>query len=146
MKKVFALLFALSIGLGIISCSSDDDGPAEPQFTIVGTWKVTQVYINNVEFDVNEYCPYKGTFQFVNPSTYVENGFTQVDTNCVANEPIGGTWAKNGNNYTLSLPAGTTSTVLPATFTPIVNTNNISKFELNLSAGGIPTRLIFTKQ
>ncbi|WP_143736318.1 lipocalin-like domain-containing protein [Moheibacter sediminis] len=144
MKKVIFLMLAITMSLGLISCSSDDDNTSnEPQFNIVGTWKVTQIFINGVESDVNNYCSYRGTFQFINPNTFVENGFELVENNCTAKETAAGTWTKSGNSYTI---ANVTSTVLPATFTPITTTSNISKFELNLSAGGIPTRLIFTKQ
>lgn len=146
MKKVFALMFALLMGVSMVSCSSDDDSPAAPQFSILGTWKVSKVYINGVEQNVDDFCSYKGTFQFVSPNTYVENGFEVVGENCVAKDPIGGTWAKSGNTYTLTLPSGTNSTVLPLNFTPVTNSNNINQFELNLSAGGIPTKLVFAKQ
>ncbi len=145
MKKLFAMLFVLTMGFGLISCSSDDDNGGGPQFTIHGTWKVTQVFINGVEHDVNDYCPYKGSFQFISGGTYVENGYELVETNCLSSEPIGGTWTKSGNNYTLTLNGGVASSVLPSTFTPITNTDDINKFELNLSAGGIPTKLVFRK-
>lgn len=147
MKKVFALMFAFVMGLGMISCSSDDDSSSNtPQFTIVGTWKVTQVFINGVEHNVDDYCPYKGTFQFITGGTYVENGFELDGTTCVAADVLGGTYVKSGNNYTLTINGGSTSSVLPTTFSPITNTTTINKFELNLSAGGIPTKLVFTKQ
>lgn len=143
MKKVIFLMLAMTMSLGLISCSSDDDGGGnQPQFNIAGTWKVTQVFVNGVEQNVNDFCVYRGTFQFINPGTFVENGYELVDdTDCTALETAAGTWVKNGNSYTLS---NVTSTVLPTTFTPITNTENINKFELNLS-GGIPARLVFTK-
>lgn len=146
MKKVFAMMLALTMGLGMVSCSSDDDGGSGPVFTIHGTWKVTQVFINGVEHDVNDYCPYRGSFQFVSGGTYVENGYELDGTDCLALDPIGGTWVKNGNTYTLTLNAGAVSSVLPNSFSPITNSSNINTFELSLSAGGIPTKLVFTKQ
>lgn len=147
MKNVFALMLAMFVGLGMVSCSSDDDNGSTPQFTMVGTWKVTQVFINGVEHNVDDYCPYKGTFQFVTGGTYVENGFELNNTNdCVAKETVGGTWAKSGNTYTLTLTGNASSTVLPNSFSPITTSGVINKFELNLSAGGIPTKLVFTKQ
>jgi len=147
MKKVFAMMLAMTIGFGMVSCNSDDDdGVNTPQFTIHGIWKVTQIFINGVEHNVNDYCPYKGSFQFISGGTYVENGFELVESNCIASDPVGGTWTKNGNTYTLTLNAGATSSVLPNSFSPIVDSQNINMFELNLSAGGIPTRLVFTKQ
>lgn len=146
MKKLFALLLITSFSFMSFSCSSDDDSPSGPQFTIVGTWKVTQIYINGVQGNVNDYCPYKGNFEFVDGGTYVEKGYELVGTDCNAKPTLGGTWIKSGNNYTLTLNGTATSTVLPSTFTPITNSENVNKFELNLSAGGIPTRLIFTKQ
>ena len=144
MKKVIFLMLAMTMSLGLMSCSSDDDNSSnEPQFTIVGTWKVTQLFINGVEGNVADYCSYRGTFQFINPGTFVENGYELDGTNCMAMETAAGNWVKSGNSYTIS---NVTSTVLPATFTPITTTTNINKFELNLSAGGIPTKLVFTKQ
>lgn len=144
MKKVIFLMLAMTMSLGMISCSSDDDtGNNEPQFSIVGTWKVSQIFINGVESDVDNYCSYRGTFQFINPSTFVENGFELIDEVCTAKETAAGTWTKSGNSYTIT---NVTSTVLPATFTPVTTSSNINKFELNLSAGGIPTKLVFTKQ
>lgn len=144
MKKVIFLMLAMTMSLGFISCSSDDDNSSnEPQFTIAGIWKVSQIFINGVEGNVADYCSYRGTFQFINPGTFVENGFELVDTTCTPIETVAGAWVKTGNSYTIS---NVTSTVLPATFTPITSTTNINKFELNLSAGGIPTKLVFTKQ
>lgn len=143
MKKVIFLMLAMTMSLGLMSCSSDDDSGNEPQFSIVGTWKVTQIFINGVESDVDDYCSYRGTFQFINPSTFVENGFELVDDVCTAKETAAGTWTKTGNSYTI---ANVTSTVLPATFTPVTNSSNINQFELNLTAGGIPTKLVLTKQ
>ena len=145
MKKVFAILFALTLGFGMISCSSDDDAGG-PEFTIHGTWKVTKLLINGVEHDVQDYCPYRGTFQFISGGTYVENGYELLEENCVASDPVGGTWQKQGNTYTLTLNGGAVSSVLPNSFSPIIDTNNINEFELSLSAGGIPTRLTFSKQ
>ncbi len=146
MKKVFALLFALSIGLGMISCSSDDDSSSTPQFTIVGTWKVTQAYFNGIEQNVADVCIYKGTAQFINGGTYVENKFDLNDADvCVQGDAIGGTWAKSGNNYTLTFNSGQTSNLLNNTFTTVLNSDNINKFEVVSTAGGT-TRLIFTKQ
>lgn len=143
MKKVIFLMLAMTMSLGLMSCSSDDDSGNEPQFSIVGTWKVTQIFINGVESDVDDYCSYRGTFQFINPSTFVENGFELVDDVCTAKETAAGIWTKTGNSYTI---ANVTSTVLPATFTPVTNSSNINQFELNLTAGGIPTKLVLTKQ
>jgi len=148
MKKNFYLIIALVFSLGLISCSSDDDSPTVtgPQFTIVGTWKVTNIFINGIEHNVNDYCPYKGLFQFINGGTYVENPYTQNGINCISTDAIGGTWSNLGNTYTISLTNNVSSSVLPTTFHPITDEINLNKFELNLTAGGIPTKLIFTKQ
>lgn len=142
------MMFAFMMAFGMFSCNSDDDGKAnnEPQFTIVGTWKVTRIFINDVEHNVSDYCPYNGKFQFINGGTYVENPYKLDGANCVSAEAVGGTWTKNANLYTITLNGNATSSVLPTTFSPIVDASNINKFELNLSAGGIPTRLVFTKQ
>lgn len=148
MKKVIFLMLAMSMSLGLMSCSSDDDSSNEPQFTIQGVWKVSQYFANNVEQDIDDYCAFKGSFQFVAPNVFVENGFEVVEgtTNCVAKTAISGTWVKNNNSYTLTFASGVASTVFPNTFTTITNSSNLNKFEITYTEFGQPRRLVFTKQ
>lgn len=147
MKKVIFLMLAMSMSLGLMSCSSDDDSSNEPQFKIDGIWKVTQYFANNIEQDVDDFCAFKGNFQFVPGGTFVENGYEveEETLNCIAKTAVGGTWVKNNNSYTITLNAGAVSTVLPNTFTPVINSNNINRFEITYTEFGQPRRIVFTK-
>lgn len=71
MKKVLALLFALTIGFGLNSCSSDDDGGV-PAYTVVGKWKITSYTINGETF---EDCVNKGIRQFKNDGVYLQDDY-----------------------------------------------------------------------
>lgn len=146
MKKVIFLMLALTMGLGVISCSSDDDSGNQPQFNIVGTWKVTAQYINNTQQDISDVCAFKGNVKFISGGTYTEDVWMEDDTTaCHLEETIGGTWVKSGNSYTVNITTEGGESILPATFTPTIG-ENISQFEISASSLGTTTRLVFTKQ
>lgn len=147
MKKIHYLIFVLVTVFGTISCSSDDDSSSnQPQFSIVGTWKVTQQIINGVQQDVEAMCSFKGNVKFVNGGTYVEDIYNLNSENaCVLSETIGGTWEKHGDSYSLNIVEGGELSILPSTFTPTTDVNNLNKFEISHTALGTTTRLVFTK-
>lgn len=147
MKKIHYLIFALIIAISTISCSSDDDSPNnEPQFSIVGTWKVTQQFINGVQQDIEPICNFKGNVKFVNGGTYVEDIYALNSSNsCVLSETIGGTWEKHGDSYKINVSEGGDLSILPLNFTPTTDSDNFNKFEISHTALGTTTRLVFTK-
>lgn len=146
MKKVFAILFALTLGFGMISCSSDDDAGG-PEFTIHGTWKVTGKFINDVSQDISGECIYKGNVKFISGGTFVEDVWTEEqNVACHLDETIGGNWTKSGNNYTVTITTQGGTSILPNTFTTITESGVINKFEIKETSLGTTTRLVFTKQ
>lgn len=140
-------MLAITLSLGMISCSSDDEGSDQPQFNIVGTWKVTAQYINNTPQDISDICIFKGNVKFINGGTFTEDIWMESDVmDCHLHETIGGTWAKNGNSYTVNITTQGVESILPSTFTPTINNDNITQFEISETSLGTTTRLVFTKQ
>lgn len=147
MKKVIFLMLAMTMSLGLISCSSDDDNSNVPEFTIVGTWKVTAQYINNTQQDISSICAFKGNVKFISGGTYTEDVWEEEQgVPCHLEETIGGTWVKNGNNYNITISTVGGQSILPGTITPITENGVINKFEITGSSLGTTTRLVFTKQ
>lgn len=102
MKKVFLVMLGLALGLGMMSCSSDDD--SGPMYSIVGKWKITQYTINGDPF---EECSLNGIRQFKNDGVYLQDDY-ELDENgeCKSTEdsPLIGTYQWNGNNLKTILP------------------------------------------
>ena len=146
MKKVFAMMLALTLGLGMVSCSSDDDGN-QPQFSIIGTWKVTEKYVDGNIQDISDDCIYNGTIKFINGGTYVEDVFEETEEQpCSLVETIGGTWSKSGNNYTLNITTQGYESMMPTTFTAVVDGNDLNHFEISETSLGTTTTIVFSKQ
>ncbi|MBA5628303.1 hypothetical protein [Moheibacter lacus] len=107
MKKVFAMLFALSLGLGMLSCSSDDDGGDGPNYSVVGRWEITNYTVNGT---VVEECSNNGTRQFRTDGSYLQDEFIE-DENGVCtetlNSPVIGSYTKSGDNLNVTI-SGTT--------------------------------------
>jgi len=147
MKKVFALMLISFLGFGLVSCNSDDDGNNEPEFSIVGTWKVTEKYINNEIQDISGECVYNGNIKFINGGTYVEDIYMETDdVPCSLVETIGGTWSKSGNNYTLHITTQGYESMMPETFTAEVEGTDFNHFEISETSLGTTTTLVFTRQ
>lgn len=147
MKNVFALMLAMFVGLGMVSCSSDDDNGSTPQFTMVGTWKVTGKFINDTPQDISNDCVYKGNVKFISGGTYVEDVWTEEENvACHLDETIGGNWTKSGNNYTVNITTQGATSILPNSFTAILENGVINKFEIKETSLGTTTRLVFSKQ
>lgn len=146
MKKLLGLLLVIGFGLGFIGCSSDDDGPNEPEFSIVGTWKVTGKLINGVTQDISGVCEYKGNVKFVSGGIFVEDVWGETtDHPCHLMETIGGTWEKNGDSYKVIVTTEGFESILPETFTPEVQSGNLNQFRISATSLGTTTTLIFTK-
>lgn len=147
MKKVFALTLVSFLGFGLFSCNSDDDSNPEAQFSIVGTWKVTEKYINGNIQDISEECVYNGGIKFINGGTYVEDVYMETDeVPCTLVETIGGTWSKSGNNYTLNITTQGYESMMPETFIAEIDGTDYSHFEISETSLGTTTTLVFTRQ
>lgn len=71
MRKVLALIFAVTIGFGLNSCSSDDD-VSFPEYSVVGKWKIQQYTVNGVDLEL---CENQGIRQFKNDGVYLQDDF-----------------------------------------------------------------------
>lgn len=146
MKKILSLLLLSFFVFNFTSCKSDDDGPNEPPFSIVGTWKVTGKLINDVSQDISGVCEYKGNVKFVSGGIFVEDVWGETtDHPCHLVETIGGTWEKNGESYKVIVTTEGFESILPETFTPEVQSGNQSQFRISATSLGTTTTLIFTK-
>lgn len=95
MKKVFAFVVLVSFGLGLISCSSDDDSVDGPNYTVVGKWSITSYTINGVS---QEDCTTNGVRQFKTDGTYLQDEYlidpeTEECTETIES-PLIGTYTK----------------------------------------------------
>lgn len=103
MKKVFAMLFAATLGLGMISCSSDDDSSSGPNYTVVGRWDITSYTVNGT---IVEECSNNGIRQFRTDGSYLQDEFIE-DENGVCTEtvdsPLIGTYTKSGDNLNVTV-------------------------------------------
>lgn len=103
MKKVLALLFAITIGFGLNSCSSDDDAGI-PEYSVVGKWKVEEYRVNGVEI---EQCENRGVRQFKNDGVYLQDDYeidpeTEVCTE-TENSPLIGEYTSTVDKLSTSL-------------------------------------------
>lgn len=147
MKKLLGIFILIGFTFGFIGCNSDDDGPAEPQFNIVGTWKVSGKLINDVPQDISEDCVYKGNMKFVSGGIYVEDVWNELDGQpCELIETIGGNWVQNLQSYKITITTTGGLSILPQTFTPEIENNNFNRFKISATSLGTTTSLIFTRQ
>lgn len=102
MKKVIFLMLAMTMSLGFISCSSDDDNN-EPNYSVVGRWEVTSYTVNGVAI---EECELNGVRQFRTDGSYLQDEFEEDENgNCTetVDSPAIGTYSKSGNNLTTTV-------------------------------------------
>lgn len=107
MKNVFALMFAFVMGLGMISCSSDDDNGSGPNYSVVGKWEITNYTVGGTPV---EDCSIEGMRQFKPDGTLIQEHFEENESGvCVESEnsPLIGTYTKSGDNLSTTI-AGTT--------------------------------------
>ena len=110
----FLILPLLVLGLFATSCSSDDDSNDNVD-TIVGTWKVTDVWQNGVSvyalLQMVAPCPLENKYILANDySMKVETFETVGETNeCTPGETQNGNWSKEGSTYFVSFEGQTTN-------------------------------------
>lgn len=103
MKKVFAILFALTLGFGLISCSSDDDNGGGPNYSVVGKWIISNYTVGGTSV---EDCITEGIRQFKPDGTLIQEHFEENEAGvCVEteNSPLIGTYTKSGNNLSTTI-------------------------------------------
>jgi len=115
MKKII-LLLAVSISIGMTSCNSDDDGaasvdmiPVPSEDKLIGSWKLTKEFENDVELTLEE-CKLENIFtvtddlkyrRTVNVPDSTENG------SCELVSTVTGTWKNLGNDiYKFNFDSG----------------------------------------
>lgn len=103
MKKVFAVLLILTVGLGITSCSSDDDSDG-PNYSVVGKWNITSYTIDGQE---REDCAMNGVRQFKTDGSYLQDEYEEnADTGVceeIEDSPLIGTYTKSGDDIQITV-------------------------------------------
>lgn len=146
MKKILSLLLLSFFVFNFTSCKSDDDGPNEQPFSIVGSWKISGKLINGVSQDISTECVYNGRMSFINGGIYTEDIYAEDSENpCHLAEIIGGNWQNTGNNYTITVSTPGVNSVLPASFTIETESGNYSEFRISATSLGTTTTLVFSK-
>ncbi len=146
MKNLFGFILLFTLTFGLTACSSDDDGPIEPEFSIVGNWKVSAKMINNVQQDITDECAFKGNVKFVNGGIFVEDVWMETDeTPCHLEGTLGGNWEKAGNSYQISISTEGMESILPLVFTPEVTDGNFNQFSISATSLGTTTTLVFSR-
>lgn len=103
-KFVFLTLFLL--GLALNSCKSDDDTSQTPNVDlIVGTWKITDVWVGGESVYVlillSNPCPLQSKFIFDNDFSVMVETVVEDETtgSCIPGEVQQGSWSKEGTTY-----------------------------------------------
>lgn len=103
MKKVFAMMLALTVGFGVVSCSSDDDSPSGPNYSVVGKWEITHYTVGGTAVDE---CSNNGIRQFKPDGTLIQEEFLEDESgNCIESEnsPLIGTYTKSGDDLSTTV-------------------------------------------
>ncbi|MBW7870034.1 MAG: lipocalin family protein [Flavobacteriia bacterium] len=105
----FLILPLFLIGIFGVSCSSDDDsGQGENVDLIVGTWKITDVWMGGQSvyalIQMTNPCPLQTKFIFENDFSVRVETFVAADSGdgCVPDEVQNGNWSKEGSTYYVS--------------------------------------------
>lgn len=100
MKKLMLFIGVFIAAILFNSCSNNDDGNG-PQSTdkIVGTWRLSALYIENINQQVNE-CEKKMTIEVFDNGTYIEKDYeyNELLTECMLYDQVNGTWESLGNS------------------------------------------------
>ncbi|MFA7616668.1 MAG: lipocalin family protein [Moheibacter sp.] len=105
----FFILPLILIGMFGVSCSSDDDsGQGDNVDLIVGTWKITDVWMGGQSvyalIQMTNPCPLQNKFIFENNFSARIETFVSDENggDCVADEVQNGNWSKEGSTYYVS--------------------------------------------
>lgn len=104
MKKLLVLISILIVAISLKSCSSSDSDEIQYEGNIIGKWRLSQLFINNVDQQISE-CEKKMTIEVFENGTYIENDYlyNETDTECLLFDVVNGTWESLGNsNYKMS--------------------------------------------
>lgn len=103
MKKVF--FYVLVTAAVFIGCS-DDDTNNNTLTQLVGTWKSVSGTLNGVEQSLDE-CAIQSTMTFTANGGYAASVYSINDVGDGCDHyTTNGSWANSGNNFTLTVPAG----------------------------------------
>lgn len=99
-RKLLWIPFAIAIST---SCTEDIPDCPSRMCIIAGSWKLTQVFVENAE-DQGDFSNYRLTLSMPSPTTATTAGFSRVYRSGTTEE---GTWSLENNNTVLRLlPAG----------------------------------------
>ena len=104
MKKLLVFISILIVAISLKSCSSSDSDEIQYEGDIIGKWRLSQLFIDNVDLQISE-CEKKMTLEVFQNGTYIETDYLYDDTNteCLLYDVFNGTWESLGNsNYTMS--------------------------------------------
>jgi len=114
MKKLMFFIGILITAISFISCSSDNnDNPNIDN--IIGKWRMSQLFVNSIDQELNE-CEKKMTIEVFENGSYTEKDFeyNETLTECMQFDLVNGTWEYLGNSmYKMS---GLNTPALKVTF------------------------------
>lgn len=89
---------ALIMAISFNSCSDDNDDNQNSE-KIVGIWRLSQLYINNIDQQINE-CEKKMTIEVFENGSYIEKDYeyNEALTECMLYDQVNGTWENLGNS------------------------------------------------
>ncbi len=93
MKNLFLLLIAIFL----ISCKSDDDSAATSKEEFIGSWTLSESYVNEVEIVLGE-CEKMETLTVKADETFVRNDYVTNVGPCGLVGSDEGTWENLGSN------------------------------------------------
>lgn len=98
MKKILLLMGVLIFSISFNSCSDDNNDNQNPD-KIVGIWRLSQLYIDNIDQQINE-CEKKMTIEVFENGTYIEKDYeyNNLLTECLLYDQVNGTWENLGNS------------------------------------------------
>jgi len=96
MKKFVLFLSILFVAVSFNSCNNDDDDNLD---MIIGKWHLSQLFINNVDLQLDE-CDKKMTIEVFENGTYIEKdfGYNETLTECLQIDIVNGTWENTGSS------------------------------------------------
>lgn len=98
MKKLILLIGVIIIAISFNSCSSDTNDNQNLD-KIIGKWQISQLFVNNVDQQVNE-CEKKMTIEVFENGSYIEKDYeyNEALTECMLYDQVNGTWENLGNS------------------------------------------------